>query len=965
MRILTVVAEAFGPLHDKTLELAKGMTVIYGPNESGKSAWHAALYAGLCGVRRGAGLRKEDREFRERHRPWKGGDWHASVRVELEDGRTIELKHDLEQGTASAIDIDLGRDVASEIVFDGAPDGSGWLGLDRRSFVATACVRQADILGIIEDPDQLQEHLQKAVDTGGADETAARAIVLIDVFQREYVGRDTRASIRPLRRAKVLLETATSGLNDAQQAHEEFQVLEAGAQELREKADEAEAELRRAEGEEAGRTLEHFVAQYGRAFELSERFAEGEPIGPAGGAALVQDVASAISGWEDLPTAPTLDGVSADELKAEFAQLPELPDGDLEIASDVAEAEQRLSSARSTLEAYAATQPEVCALPATGGLSESELRGLAHELETRIPNVEAGFRRQFETASAYRASESGTLQLGLASGVVGLVVGVVMLAVDLTPVGLTLVVLGSVAGMAFGVLELRRRSTRQRLQDEYHGLKSRMDLLELQASDARARLETARGRSESLELPLEPQELRVRAEALAEHRQKETDHSRWMKEHERSVANVESAEGRLRDFLVRRDVDGEGDPLVAFQAYKADCSRRAEIARKAARRPDLASLIKEREALENEAQGARSRRTRAKERLGASARLCGVAASEPETIVVGLKAWQADHLRSFQRYEEEQKGWAELQALLLEGTLEALDEECSRAREAAHLYDDVGGIEEHTTTPDNPEDFLRGLREAAQAAETEVASAEGEARERAKQVASIPAMEEGVEAARTELERVEALGATLNKTLEFLRNAEQKVHRTIAPQLAKEIERWLAAVTAGRYKQVTVDPETLEVRVYAPDGEFRRAASLSHGTREQIYLLLRVAVAKHLTAPGETCPMILDDVTVHSDSHRTRRILETLHTIGTEQQVVLFTQEQDVREWARNNLRDERNRLVELSAEELSADWRDVNEAAKKRSDDDEVVQRPPLEAPPPRNSSGETDLEGDTTNRR
>ena len=52
MRFESVKAHAFGPFRDKTLELSPGMNVVYGPNEAGKSSWHAALYAGLCGRRR-------------------------------------------------------------------------------------------------------------------------------------------------------------------------------------------------------------------------------------------------------------------------------------------------------------------------------------------------------------------------------------------------------------------------------------------------------------------------------------------------------------------------------------------------------------------------------------------------------------------------------------------------------------------------------------------------------------------------------------------------------------------------------------------------------------------------------------------------------------------------------------------------------------------------------------------------
>ena len=52
----------------------------------------------------------------------------------------------------------------------------------------------------------------------------------------------------------------------------------------------------------------------------------------------------------------------------------------------------------------------------------------------------------------------------------------------------------------------------------------------------------------------------------------------------------------------------------------------------------------------------------------------------------------------------------------------------------------------------------------------------------------------------------------------------------------------LPELTAGRYAQVTVDPASLEVLVQMRDGRRRRARHLSQGTREQIYLLLRVAL---------------------------------------------------------------------------------------------------------------------------
>ena len=142
--------------------------------------------------------------------------------------------------------------------------------------------------------------------------------------------------------------------------------------------------------------------------------------------------------------------------------------------------------------------------------------------------------------------------------------------------------------------------------------------------------------------------------------------------------------------------------------------------------------------------------------------------------------------------------------------------------------------------------------------------------------------------------------------------AQDKIHRTLAPILRDALKPWLSKVTDGRYVDVTVDVETLMVRVSGSKGNWRNAALLSHGTTEQIYLLLRVAMARLLTKPGEICPLLFDDVTVNCDTKRQVAILNILHSVSSEQQVILFSQEPETLEWARENLLKDRDRLVEL-----------------------------------------------------
>ncbi len=120
-------------------------------------------------------------------------------------------------------------------------------------------------------------------------------------------------------------------------------------------------------------------------------------------------------------------------------------------------------------------------------------------------------------------------------------------------------------------------------------------------------------------------------------------------------------------------------------------------------------------------------------------------------------------------------------------------------------------------------------------------------------------------------------------------------------------------MTVGRYTDVLVDPSTLQVEVCGPSRDWHPAHRLSYGTAEQVYLLLRIALADHLTRGHDTCPLILDDVTVHADAARTSEILALLLKISEQRQVILFTQEEQVADWAHEHLTGADHALRTLS----------------------------------------------------
>jgi uncharacterized protein YhaN len=223
-----------------------------------------------------------------------------------------------------------------------------------------------------------------------------------------------------------------------------------------------------------------------------------------------------------------------------------------------------------------------------------------------------------------------------------------------------------------------------------------------------------------------------------------------------------------------------------------------------------------------------------------------------------------------------------------------------------------GGTSDHATEAAE----LRGeagLRQQHEEADRRAFLAEKELAEFAATHPSVAEAEERALAAAADLERIRDLDRILNLTRQFLTRAQDRVHRDIAPRLAAAVRRDLAVVTAGRYTDVVVDPGSLAVEVRGPGGRLRDADRLSLGTTEQVYLLLRVALAEQLVKPGESCPLLFDDVTVHADHDRTEHVLRLLLGVADRHQVVLFTQQEQVRRWAQEHLDGRRHVLRELT----------------------------------------------------
>ena len=129
--------------------------------------------------------------------------------------------------------------------------------------------------------------------------------------------------------------------------------------------------------------------------------------------------------------------------------------------------------------------------------------------------------------------------------------------------------------------------------------------------------------------------------------------------------------------------------------------------------------------------------------------------------------------------------------------------------------------------------------------------------------------------------------ATVNRVLERIR-ADYEAHRQ--PETLGEASRYLEKLTAGQYKRIWTPLSNDILLVDTAGGESLPVEVLSRGTREQLYLSVRLALVATFARRGVNLPMVLDDVLVNFDIERTRRAAEVLCEFAAAgHQVFLFT----------------------------------------------------------------------------
>ncbi len=125
----------------------------------------------------------------------------------------------------------------------------------------------------------------------------------------------------------------------------------------------------------------------------------------------------------------------------------------------------------------------------------------------------------------------------------------------------------------------------------------------------------------------------------------------------------------------------------------------------------------------------------------------------------------------------------------------------------------------------------------------------------------------------------------------------QDLKERFAPDLERRAEMLLDRITQGKYKDIVVRKEDLDVLVKVPEKrEPVTAEVLSQGTRDQLYLSLRIALSELLS--GErNLPLLFDEAFYTFDEDRLQETFSVLQEIAETTQVIVFTHDEAYAEY--------------------------------------------------------------------
>ena len=955
MRLNEIHIEGFGRLVDRSFQFVPGLNLIFGPNETGKSTLQQAILALLYGFFSRGRIKASERKTATRFKPWeRSASYGAWVIYTLDDGRAFRVSRTFAPSEVWLTTHPAGEDISSE--FNGASQGrlafaDDQLGMSKEVFGNTCTIRQAELVALETSATAITDALMRLSASASPDTTTTDAMAALEKTVREEVGTD-RAWTKPLPRARKCLSEWEEQRKKAVETRRELfsQIVE--LRQCQEQSGEREMECQRlrclqtlADADEVRERLSAVTEATAEVDRLTEEAAKWErwaafPMhlrddvvrlssehdrllatcneAQEGAAAArekldplrsqISDVEQRISALADAQDVPAQESPQVRELANEWKKANgeqqsagkrwqkarssaeqarnSIAQERAELGSvlqvghaGLARLQQQLLNARERVSQTAEDLGQAQANWARVGMDEHRF----HELERQAREIQSGLVPVPESRKGCRGCR--WLSPRQPAAAANQPPKEVVVHSQIKPI----------------------RDNYLRCGAEADAAQKALDALE---AEARSHLDGVIGNEleESAFAEL-GERVSCHQQAAAKLQQKEDVLAELQSELDSARDAYELAETALKTKLSHlgfRDTEVQ----TSLSDYIEQCQRKAQLVQEEA---EIENLRLQARTLERDIQNWQEDRAALEETESGLCTLLKQASIEcsPDAIETALNEF-SEGISGHGR-------WAETDAALESAVRhqDALLSESGRSdleSSLAEVESRLSSMEnEHPEWSDLEPD--RSPRQyAAMIQQSDGAlSAARERSNRLKDSIRLTAsglkhpaeIDEEIGVTRTGIRRLERFRDALKMAQRELEHATQEFQKQFAPKLEELVSEGLTRVTSGRYSDIHVDPDKLNVSLMAPElGQHVAVEQLSTGTRDMVYLMLRIGIARLVSGTKETLPLMLDDPLVQCDRDRQEQALGFLAQLAEGTQVLLFTKDEWTKAWFEKTLSD-------------------------------------------------------------
>lgn len=152
-------------------------------------------------------------------------------------------------------------------------------------------------------------------------------------------------------------------------------------------------------------------------------------------------------------------------------------------------------------------------------------------------------------------------------------------------------------------------------------------------------------------------------------------------------------------------------------------------------------------------------------------------------------------------------------------------------------------------------------------------------------------------AIRHDLRAATSRWKTVTAVGQMLELVRERFERDRQPETLAEASVYLSRMTLGKYERIWTPFGEADLRIDTNESDSVSVEQLSRGTREQVFLALRLALAAAYGRRGTHLPVVLDDVLVNFDVARARAAAEMLNQFAAQgNQVLVFTCHEHIRD---------------------------------------------------------------------